>query len=112
LLAVDEFKRPLIAGTTTTCVVFIPLFVLPGVTGKFLAYIPITIFITLIAGLMISLIINPVFYYLFTRKESTYEENKVEEEVMDELPRQLLAEDRQGKTLSTHKDDRRHRFFG
>lgn len=112
LLAVNEFKRPLIAGTATTCVVFIPLFVLPGVMGKFLSYIPITIFITLIAALLLSLIVNPVLYYLFTPKSKTYERHMAEEEVMDEEHATLLATDREGKVEIAHPDDWRHRLFG
>jgi multidrug efflux pump subunit AcrB len=112
LLAVREFKWPLIAGTATTCVVFIPLFVLPGVTGKFLSYIPITIFITLIAALVLSLVVNPVLYYLLTPKSKTYERHLAEEEVMDEETSVLLDQDREGKTEIPHPDDWRHRLFG
>ena len=92
--------------------VFIPLFVLPGVMGKFLSYIPITIFITLIAALVLSLIVNPVLYYLFTPKSKVYERNLPEEEVMDEESIALLEADRQGKMEIPHPDDWRHRLFG
>lgn len=44
MLALREYAVPIIAGVSTTIVVFIPMMVLPGMMGKFLANIPITIF--------------------------------------------------------------------
>lgn len=44
MLALREYAIPIIAGVMTTIVVFIPMMFLPGILGKFLAYIPITIF--------------------------------------------------------------------
>lgn len=101
LLAVKEYKWPLIAGTATTCVVFLPLLSLPGVTGKFLAYIPITIFTTLLAALFISLTINSALYYKFSKKAKTYEERDDENEYLTEEEITLLAHEREGKTEKT-----------
>ena len=44
MLALREYAVPIISGVMTTIVVFIPMMTLPGILGKFLAYIPITIF--------------------------------------------------------------------
>lgn len=44
MLALREYATPIISGVMTTIVVFIPMMFLPGILGKFLAYIPITIF--------------------------------------------------------------------
>jgi len=44
MLALREYSIPVIAGVSTTIIAFIPMMVLPGTLGKFLAYIPITIF--------------------------------------------------------------------
>lgn len=52
-MASRDYSTPLIAGTATTIIVFVPLLFLPGVTGKFLAYIPVTVFSTLSAALVI-----------------------------------------------------------
>lgn len=57
ILALHEFRQPLISGTLTTLAVFIPLFTLPGVLGKYLSFIPITVFIVLVASLFISLLL-------------------------------------------------------
>lgn len=98
LLAVREYKWPLIAGTATTLVVFIPLFTLPGILGKFVSYIPITIFFSLLAALVISLTINPVFYYLFTKKSKTFIQEEETEVYLSPEEKELLAQDRKGKT--------------
>lgn len=44
MLALREYAVPVISGVMTTIVVFIPMMLLPGIMGKFLAFIPITIF--------------------------------------------------------------------
>jgi multidrug efflux pump subunit AcrB len=44
MLALREYAVPVISGVSVTIVVFIPMMLLPGILGKFLAYIPITIF--------------------------------------------------------------------
>ncbi len=44
MLALREYGIPITAGVLTTILAFIPMMVLPGILGKFLAYIPITIF--------------------------------------------------------------------
>ena len=59
MLAVEEFKAPLISGMLTTLAVFIPLFTLPGILGQYLSYIPISVSITLAASLTFSLFIIP-----------------------------------------------------
>ncbi len=97
LLAVRDYKRPLISWTATTVVVFIPLFTLPWVTGKFLAYIPITIFITLVAALFISLTLNPVFYYLSSKRKNYYVKDREEEEFLEDDEKELLLLEREWK---------------
>lgn len=57
ILALHEYKGPLISGTLTTLAVFIPLFTLPGVLGKYLSFIPITVSIVLVTALVISLLL-------------------------------------------------------
>jgi multidrug efflux pump subunit AcrB len=107
-----EFKTPLIAATATTCVVFIPLFTLPGTLGKFLSFIPITIFITLVGALIISLMINPTMYFLLNKDGKKYIRS-VEEDFLDDEEKELLALERQGKEEVKGEDgDRRHRIFG
>ncbi|MBP7847671.1 efflux RND transporter permease subunit [Patescibacteria group bacterium] len=75
LLAVKDFYKPLISGTMTTAIVFIPMMFLPGIIGKFLAFIPITIFTTLVASLFIALTLNTALFYKFSKKQTTYRED-------------------------------------
>jgi multidrug efflux pump len=74
-----EYAWPLIAGTVTTIVVFIPLIYLTGTTGRFIAGIPITIIIVLIASIFVALGIVPLIAVAFTSSEPTRLEKKQEE---------------------------------
>lgn len=55
-----EFAAPVIAGTMTTLVVFVPLATLSGITGQFIKSIPITIIFVLISSLIVALIFIPL----------------------------------------------------
>lgn len=50
---------PIVASAATTMAAFIPLMVWPGVTGKFMRYLPVTVFSVLGASLFYSLIFTP-----------------------------------------------------
>jgi multidrug efflux pump subunit AcrB len=67
LIAVKDYAAPLIASALANIIVFLPMIFLPGIVGKFLAYIPQTIFATLIASLFLALTINCAIFYLVTR---------------------------------------------
>ena len=112
LLAVRDYKRPLITWTTTTCVVFLPMISLPGITWKFLAYIPITIFITLIAALFISLTVNSALYYALSKPSKKFEDNPEESTYMSEEEFALLTADRKGKQpLASHNKSWREKML-
>lgn len=113
LKAVRDLKAPLIAGTSTTLAAFVPLMMLPGVMGKFLAYIPITIFATLVSALFISLTINPALFARFKKNPKTYDINKNREDYLNLEDQALLKEERKGKTPSEggHREGIRGRVF-
>ena len=67
--ATGEVFLPVLAGTATTLMPFIPLAFWPGVIGSFLVYLPITLIITLVASLAVAYIINPVFAVSFMKPE-------------------------------------------
>lgn len=76
------------------------MLVLPGVTGKFLSYIPITIFTTLLASLFLSLTVNNAMFARFNKKWNYYyEEDESSEMIMSENDRALLEEERKGKQV-------------
>jgi multidrug efflux pump len=68
-VAAGEVFIPVLAGTLTTIAPFLPLAFWPGVVGKFMFFLPITLIITLVASLLVAFIINPVFAASFMKKE-------------------------------------------
>jgi len=59
--AAGEVFVPILSGTLTTLAPFFPLAFWPGIVGKFMVFIPITLIITLFASLIVAYIFNPVF---------------------------------------------------
>ena len=68
-LAVGEVAVPVFTGTITTMAPFLPLIFMPGIMGKFISYLPITIIVTLAASLLVAYLINPVFAVSFMKYE-------------------------------------------
>ena len=58
--AATRMAWPIIASTTTTLVVFLPLLFWPGVVGEFMKFLPMTVIICLIASLAMALVFLPV----------------------------------------------------
>lgn len=102
LLAVKEFKSPLIAGTLTTLVAFLPLMFLPGVMGKFLGYIPTTVFSTLVAALFLSLTISSTLFIKLVKNGKTYHKEEKLEETFSQEQKDFLEYQRRGKTEVHH----------
>lgn len=69
IAAISEYALPLIAGTFTTIAVFIPLFFLSGVTGKFIASIPFTVIFVLVASIFVALGLVPLIAMYTVRNE-------------------------------------------
>ena len=69
---VNSAKRmftPVVASILTTVAAFTPLMVWPGMSGKFMRYLPITVFVVLMASLAYALIFAPVIGSLFGRQK-------------------------------------------
>ena len=71
LAAIKEYAWPLIAGTFTTVVVFVPLFFLSGIVGKFVASIPFTLIFVLLASIVVALGLVPLFTMYIIRPEKS-----------------------------------------
>lgn len=71
LATIHTFGWPLISGTATTIAVFAPLFLVSGVTGKFIASIPFTIIFVLLASLFVALAFVPLIAARFLEKHVT-----------------------------------------
>ena len=71
--AVKDFGWPLIAGTTTTIAVFVPLFFLTGIIGQFIKSIPFTIVVVLIASIVVALgFIPSIALHLIKHEKSRF----------------------------------------
>ncbi len=71
--AAGEVFLPILTGTLTTIAPFVPLAFWPGVVGKFMFFIPITLIIVLFASLIVAYIINPVFAVDFMKHDDDEE---------------------------------------
>jgi|WetSurSiteA1Bulk_404760.scaffolds.fasta_scaffold00240_10 multidrug efflux pump len=67
--AAGEVFIPILSGTLTTLAPFFPLAFWPGVVGKFMYYIPVTLIITLFASLIVAYAFNPVFAVTFMKPD-------------------------------------------
>lgn len=68
--AAGEIFLPVLTGTITTLMPFIPLAFWDGVIGEFMFFMPVTLIITLLASLFVAYIINPVFAVSFMKPEN------------------------------------------
>ncbi|MFC2157187.1 efflux RND transporter permease subunit, partial [Acidobacteriota bacterium] len=64
---VGEVAVAIFTGTLTTMAPFFPLIFMPGIPGKFMSFLPITIIITLTASMLVAYMINPVFAVSFMK---------------------------------------------
>jgi multidrug efflux pump len=67
--AAGEVFLPILSGTLTTLAPFFPLAFWPGIVGKFMQYMPVTLILTLFASLFVAYIMNPVFAVTFMKHE-------------------------------------------
>ena len=102
LLAIKEFNAPLISGTLTTLVVFLPMLSLPWVMWKFLTYIPLTVFSTLLAWLIIALTISSAVFMMFARGLNYYFREEEVEKNMTPDQKLFLDSQREGKFEMEH----------
>jgi multidrug efflux pump len=58
-MAAKRMFWPVVASTATTLAAFLPLMFWPGIPGKFMQYLPVTVFTVLIGSLVYSLIFGP-----------------------------------------------------
>jgi len=65
---VGEIALAVFTGTLTTIAPFFPLIFTPGLPGKFMSFLPITIIITLTASILVAYIMNPVFAVSFMKR--------------------------------------------
>lgn len=112
LIAIREYAPPIISGTMTTLAAFIPMLTLPGVMGKYLSYIPITVFITLLASLFLTLTVTSAIFMRLTKNREYYRENTKELKTLGKQEKELLLHDRQKKYEKTgERSSKREMIF-
>lgn len=94
LLAVRELKLSVISSTAVTLIVFVPMMLLPGIVGKFLAYIPITVFSSLLATLFLSMTTNSSVFIKLAKPGTTYVKQPLVEAHLPADELLLLEEER------------------
>ncbi|QQR88217.1 MAG: efflux RND transporter permease subunit [Flavobacteriales bacterium] len=67
--AVGEVTMPIVAATTATVMVFVPLLFWPGMMGQFMKWMPITFMVALSASLFVALVVNPALSTQFMKVE-------------------------------------------
>jgi multidrug efflux pump len=60
-IAAGEVFMPVLSGTLVVLAPFVPLAFWPGVIGKFMFFLPVTLIVALLASLIVAYIMNPVF---------------------------------------------------
>ncbi len=75
--ATGEVFIPVLAGTVTTLLPFIPLAFWNGTIGEFMFFLPVTLIITLVASLVVAYIINPVFAVDFMQRDEYDGKSKI-----------------------------------
>jgi multidrug efflux pump len=69
-LAAQRMAWPVISTTATTGLVFAPLLFWPGVTGKFMSYLPLSLLLTLFGSILVALVFIPVLGAMFGKPGS------------------------------------------
>lgn len=90
-LAAGEVFVPILSGTLTTLAPFFPLAFWPGIVGKFMYFLPVTLIITLFASLFVAYIINPVFAVQFMKHEDDEEDAPINKKLIVKVSVSIAA---------------------
>ncbi len=77
VLASREVFAPMLSSVLTTCSVFIPLIFVSGIAGAMFYDQAMAVTITLLASLVVSAVLIPVFYYMFYRRKVRFERSRL-----------------------------------
>ncbi|MBK5278309.1 MAG: efflux RND transporter permease subunit, partial [Bacteroidia bacterium] len=75
-IAAGEVFIPVLTGTLVVLAPFVPLMFWPGVIGKFMYFLPVTLIVALLGSLLVAYIINPVFATDFMKPHNANEKHK------------------------------------
>lgn len=74
--AIGEIAWPIIASTATTLAAFVPLMFWPGMMGKFMQFLPLTLIVVLSSSLFVALVMIPVLTVAFAKTDEKRPEMK------------------------------------
>ena len=72
----QEVFTPMLSSVLTTCAIFLPLIFMSGIAGALFYDEAMAVTITLVSALIVSVLVIPVFYYLFYRKQPCFTPNR------------------------------------
>jgi multidrug efflux pump subunit AcrB len=103
--ALHEYSLPLVAGTCTTIAVFIPLFFISGIVGKFISSIPFTIIFVLVASIFVALGMVPLLAIFIVKPGTAHAKENRQDRVMHRM--KDWYEEFLTKALHNHKFENR-----
>ncbi len=87
IAALHDYSLPLVAGTCTTIAVFVPLFFISGIVGKFISSIPFTIIFVLLASIFVALGMVPLLSIFFVKAPAAHMKANRQDKLMVDLKR-------------------------
>lgn len=87
--ATNEVGIAVAASTATTVAAFAPMLLWPGIIGKFMSYLPLTLIITLTSSLFVALVINPVIAGFFVKTEAEIAADEAKDRQRDPRARKV-----------------------
>ena len=72
----QEVFTPMLSSVLTTCAIFLPLIFMSGIAGALFYDEAMAVTITLVSALIVSVLVIPVFYYLFYRNQLCFTPNR------------------------------------
>lgn len=82
IFAAKKMFAPVVAATATTLGAFVPLLFWPGIIGKFMSQLPITVIVVMSASLLSALVFMPIIGAMIARTKITDEEKAAARQVM------------------------------
>ncbi len=82
IFAAKKMFVPVVSATATTLGAFVPLLFWPGVIGKFMSYLPVTVIVVMLASLLSALVFMPIIGAFIARSNVTEAEKEAADVVM------------------------------
>lgn len=81
VLGTQEVFTPMLSSVLTTCAIFLPLIFMSGIAGALFYDEAMAVTITLLSALVVSVLIIPVFYYRFYKRQTCFTPNRFIEKI-------------------------------